>query len=274
MPLSRANRTKRQRNVTEEPFALADSVKGRPLASVKRRAAAILFDALIVAIVGTPLLLAISFGAMYLQTPTLASTLLSVATFEQPDDAARGLAEILALAVERRPAAVPERYAELLAAGNIDAVARMLEDDPVNLTGDFGSREGSYYDPVEDRIYLRRDLLFGPLAGYVGYLAIALAYFTLTAWIGRGRTLGKRLFGMRVVRLGGEPLRLRDSFSRAGGYAASLSTACLGFVEAMWDPNRQALHDRVAGTVVVREQRTTRRLRRRAKQVDAWSDSA
>jgi uncharacterized RDD family membrane protein YckC len=34
-----------------------------------------------------------------------------------------------------------------------------------------------------------------------------------------------------------------------------LATGLLGFVQLYWDPNRQAIHDRVARTVVVRSRR-------------------
>ncbi len=31
-----------------------------------------------------------------------------------------------------------------------------------------------------------------------------------------------------------------------------LSTFGLGFLEALWNPNRQTIHDRISGTVVLR----------------------
>lgn len=86
----------------------------------------------------------------------------------------------------------------------------------------------------------------GITVGWVGL------YFTLfLAWWG-GRTPGKYLLGIRVVRLSGEPLSLWFSFERFGGYAAGIATGLLGFVQLYWDPNRQAIHDRVARTVVIR----------------------
>lgn len=97
------------------------------------------------------------------------------------------------------------------------------------------------------------DLLLGTLDDLglgLGWLGV---YFTafLTLW--RGRTPGKRLLGIRVVRVDGEPLTTWDAFSRFGGYAASVLTGLLGFAQLLWHPNRQALHDRIAGTVVIRE---------------------
>ena len=78
-------------------------------------------------------------------------------------------------------------------------------------------------------------------------------YMTLFTALWRGRTPGKRVMGLRVVRLTGEPLGLFRSFERAGGYAAGFATGLLGFARVWWDPNRQAIHDKIAETVVVRE---------------------
>lgn len=77
-------------------------------------------------------------------------------------------------------------------------------------------------------------------------------YFTLcTAWL-RGRTPGKMLFRTRVVRLDGKPITPMDAFIRNGGYAAGIATGLIGFMSILWDPNRRAIQDRIAWTVVVR----------------------
>lgn len=76
-------------------------------------------------------------------------------------------------------------------------------------------------------------------------------YFTLMTLLLRGRTVGKLIFGSRVVRLDGAPITAMDAFVRYGGYAAGLATGLLGFARLLWDPNRQAIQDRIAGTVVV-----------------------
>lgn len=78
-------------------------------------------------------------------------------------------------------------------------------------------------------------------------------YLTLFLALWSGRTPGKKLLGLRVVRLNGQPLGLYMSLERAGGYAAGLATGLLGFAQVLWDPNRQAIHDKIAETVVVRE---------------------
>jgi hypothetical protein len=83
-------------------------------------------------------------------------------------------------------------------------------------------------------------------------------YFTfLTAFL-RGRTPGKRLLNVRVVRLDGKPLGYWASFERFGGYAASLFTGFEGFLRILWDANRQGLEDKLAETVVVMDTTETR----------------
>jgi len=87
---------------------------------------------------------------------------------------------------------------------------------------------------------------FGLTFGWAG------VYFTLcTAWW-RGRTVGKLFVGTRVVRLDGQRLTAMDTFTRYGGYAAGLATGLIGFARLLWDDNRRAIEDRIAGTVVVR----------------------
>jgi len=83
-------------------------------------------------------------------------------------------------------------------------------------------------------------------------------YFTfLTAFL-RGRTPGKKVLGIRVVRLDGNPLSYWVAFERFGGDAASLFTGMEGFLRILWDRNRQSLEDKLAETVVIRETKQAR----------------
>ncbi|MDP2528493.1 MAG: RDD family protein [Candidatus Palauibacterales bacterium] len=92
---------------------------------------------------------------------------------------------------------------------------------------------------------IANDLGFG-----FGWLGL---YFTAIPVFWRGQTPGKRLMGIRTVRLSGEKIGWWSSFSRFGGYAAGLATGLLGFLQILWDANRQGIQDQIAGTVVVRE---------------------
>ncbi|MGD2045196.1 MAG: RDD family protein [Gemmatimonadota bacterium] len=79
----------------------------------------------------------------------------------------------------------------------------------------------------------------------------AALYTTVLLSVTNGQTLGKRLLGIRVLRLDGRPINWWIAFERAGGYAAGFATGLLGFAQVYWDANRQAIHDRIVGTVVV-----------------------
>lgn len=90
---------------------------------------------------------------------------------------------------------------------------------------------------------IEKDLGFG-----FGWAAL---YFTVfTAWWG-GQTPGKRMVGISVIKLDGKPISLWDAFGRYGGYGAGFATGLLGFAQIYWDPNRQAIHDKISATVVI-----------------------
>jgi hypothetical protein len=79
----------------------------------------------------------------------------------------------------------------------------------------------------------------------------ASLYLTVMLPWWKGQTIGKRIVKIRVLRLDGEPITWWTAFERAGGYAAGIATGLLGFAQVYWDSNRQAIHDRIVGTVVV-----------------------
>jgi len=99
--------------------------------------------------------------------------------------------------------------------------------------------------------------LFSWLRDFVDELGFgfgwASLYLTVILSWWKGQTVGKRLMKIRVVRLDGEPITWWIAFERAGGYAAGFATGLLGFAQVFWDANRQAIHDRIVGTVVVQD---------------------
>lgn len=86
----------------------------------------------------------------------------------------------------------------------------------------------------------------------IGY-GWALVYFTMLPVWWRGQTVGKRLLGLRTVELTGKPMTPMLGFKRFGGYLAGMATGGLGLLQLLWDPNRQALQDKAAHTVVLDE---------------------
>jgi len=103
---------------------------------------------------------------------------------------------------------------------------------------------------------------FAWLQGLIEDLGIgfgwAAFYFTMFTALWYGQTPGKKLFGIRVIQLDGTPLSVWDSFGRYGGYGAGIATGLLGFAQIYWDPNRQAIHDKISATIVVNDNDTDR----------------
>lgn len=84
----------------------------------------------------------------------------------------------------------------------------------------------------------------------LGFGWAALYYSVFTAWF-NGKTPGKRIINIRVLKLDGSGLSLWESFGRYGGYGAGLATGLLGFMQIYWDPNRQAIQDKISETLVI-----------------------
>ncbi len=94
-------------------------------------------------------------------------------------------------------------------------------------------------------------LLAGVLGGLLGALLQA-AYFTFLTWR-YGQTLGKKALNLRVVTTDYEPLSFGKVFLREViGKFVSTAILLIGFLWAAWDENKQAVHDKLAGTYVVK----------------------
>ncbi len=80
---------------------------------------------------------------------------------------------------------------------------------------------------------------------------ITLAVFYQFAANATGGGVGKRLMGLRVLAKDGEPLRPGRALARALCWLLSFPLCNLGFLVALFRSDTRALHDLLAGTVVV-----------------------
>jgi len=87
-------------------------------------------------------------------------------------------------------------------------------------------------------------------------LVFVVLYFGLSTYLGNGKTPGKWLVGIRVVSLAHERMSLWHSFERSLGYGASALEFGFGFIQYFIHPNRRTVHDRIAETIVVREEKS------------------
>jgi len=87
--------------------------------------------------------------------------------------------------------------------------------------------------------------------GGLGFL-IALAYFA-GMWTWRGTTIGGIVLNLRVVRYDGQPMSFAVALVRSLMSAFSVIVFFLGFLWIAFTEERQAWHDKIAGTIVVRQ---------------------
>ena len=96
----------------------------------------------------------------------------------------------------------------------------------------------------------------GQTRGFVESMGVTFGwagvYFTLITGVTGGRSLGKYLVRIRVLKVNGTPVKFFDAFIRQGGYVAGVAMGMIGFLKLLWEPNRQAVEDRIASTVVVK----------------------
>lgn len=88
-------------------------------------------------------------------------------------------------------------------------------------------------------------------AAVVAAFAVSLAYHVLF-WARRGQTPGKMLMGVQVVREVGDEIGYGRAVVRWVAYFCALLPLGLGFVPALFHPQRRGLHDFLAGTYVMR----------------------
>ncbi len=257
-----------ERTVAPEALAVAPAILGRPLAEPWRRFAAMAVD---VTIVGLLSLLAKPFLA--LGTGALLIVLLGNA--EKAPVAlkvfrwiCRGLGVLViglavlaighssllhssglkleALTGDVRSPALEQKvfvpadasYADLRTANG------ELQDQVAALKKEYAEQQAAGVSWLH-----RARALSGALGVTFGWSGI---YFTLLAGLWQGRTLGKFLLRTQAVKINGSALTFFDAFIRHGGYVAGVAMGMIGFLKLLWEPNRQTVEDRIAGTVVVK----------------------
>jgi uncharacterized RDD family membrane protein YckC len=182
-----------------------------------------------------------------------------------------------------QPAARPRRtgrvrYASFearVAAGLIDAVVFFIIGALLIAVGSLIVLISSDFERVEPSEFAVN--LFWACAASIVPVALLFLFVSL-AW--KGQTVGKSVMQIMVIRSDGRPLGILGSMGRVigllvyplflgagalGGYAlretmwqavlsigVAVTLVSAGLLWAAFDPHRRTLHDRIAGTIVVR----------------------
>ncbi len=86
---------------------------------------------------------------------------------------------------------------------------------------------------------------------FQGYLALVAGFYLTWFWRRGGQTLAMKTWRIRLVDGYGQPVGLGVAWVRYGLALLGLFTLGLGFAWALWDRDRQFLHDHLAGTRLV-----------------------
>jgi uncharacterized RDD family membrane protein YckC len=107
-------------------------------------------------------------------------------------------------------------------------------------------------------------VIFGAIEGVVGRmlgyeiaggmnLLLSWLYYSLMESSGTQATLGKMVMGLKVTDLDGDRITFKKATIRYFSKILSALILLIGFIMAAFNPQRQTLHDKIAGTYVMRE---------------------
>lgn len=249
--------------ITPEPLNVSPALVGAPLADPRRRGAAMAVDLLLVALLsgvsGFWLLAGLALVVLQLRSQRGSTT----RKRQVVGWLGVGLIGLLVLQEAKTDWDGRDQRQRPVA----EAAAEVDEDEPGAPTASAGAASASAsasaahaqarIEALEAQLAAERrpwsmrkqlDRLLDAVGASFGW---GIVYFSLLpAWWG-GQTVGKKIFGLQVVELTGQPMTVMRCLKRYGGYAAGMATGGLGFVQVLWDVNRQALQDKAAHTVVL-----------------------
>ena len=106
-------------------------------------------------------------------------------------------------------------------------------------------------------------LIFKRVSLGTAYFVLFLGYaatlgLVVINWIylcgSQGQTAGKRIIGIRIVRADGTPINFKTAALRHFvGYPLAFLSLGLGALWVLWDARQQGWHDKLAGTLVIKD---------------------
>lgn len=233
--------------VTSYAFGVSDALLGKALASPLRRLCALLIDLIVV---GTLTLMSMTTFAFVMLLVSV------VGFFKSKARKAGGMAQT-AFVITAIVSALTISGSLLISNvswnfGSSDTELTDAVDTSLNIeeVANDGTKEGGKKeDEMASYSLIEYVKAFMSDMG-LGFGWAALYFSVFISWF-NGQTIGKMLFRIKVVKIDAKALTFWESFERYGGYSAGLATGLMGFLQITWDPNRQAIHDKISETVVI-----------------------
>jgi uncharacterized RDD family membrane protein YckC len=242
--------TEEDRNiVTPFAFRVSDSLLGMPLASPSKRLFAILIDMILIALLTT--LSSTIFAGLMAVTAFVGSMNLRKQDNRTVAAGVLLVTSILCALIAVGTALYDGSGVQMLIGEDTGTSVQEIQADAADEISNDEPTLNETDSPEESD----SPGLIAWVQGVVTDLGLSFGwsalYFTLLVAWQSGQTIGKRVLGIQVISIDGHRLSLWDSFGRYGGYGAGLATGLLGFFQIYWDPNRQAIQDKISETLVV-----------------------
>ena len=240
------------RTLSDEPLQVKSELIGALLASPMRRAFAFAIDTALILI--PSLILAIGAAAVSLsfRDPQALGGLHSLLKDKSLEEHAReeAVKSILPLLVRHEMPGIPAAAKAAIEEGKVQEAFELVRDYDYEFSLQIGEFEPPPLRPKMIRIQIG-ELIPGSLR-FLALYGLAAAYFGLLSSGRRGATVGKRILGIRIVRLDGHRLSIWESLERFVGYLHIPATLGLPILDLWRDRNRRMPHDRSAHTAVLR----------------------
>jgi uncharacterized RDD family membrane protein YckC len=93
----------------------------------------------------------------------------------------------------------------------------------------------------------------GEIEGNIAGILIGWLYAALMESSERQATFGKQALGLKVTNLNGDRISFGQATGRHFGKWISTLILLIGYLMMIWDDKKQTLHDKIAGTLVVKK---------------------
>jgi uncharacterized RDD family membrane protein YckC len=94
--------------------------------------------------------------------------------------------------------------------------------------------------------------IFGELEGSVIFIVVGWLYYASMESGANQATFGKKAMGLKVTDEGGSRISFGQATGRHFGRYISTLILLIGYLMMLWDDKKQTLHDKMAGTLVIK----------------------
>lgn len=243
------------RRLVAGPLHVEAHFIGRALASPSRRFIAIGIDWLVLIVPTVAVALGAAVLSLRVSDPKGFDAIRHINRLRdaQPAVAHAEARALVPLLVRLEPQGLPPAVGAAVEAGDLDTAADLLRDENLVFALKLFEEVGdAKLPPKTIRVPVER-IIPGPIRA-IALLGVPALYFAAFSRSRRGSTVGKRMLGIRVVRLDGERLSWLEAIERFVGYVHIPATGFVSLLDLWRDPNRRLPHDRTVHTAVLREE--------------------